>query len=99
MQRESEAGVATSASNKMAADGMTIAWSGDGCETAGKAPSPELRGRSRARRPSPDRTARSGGDRKRFETLVQRYDRDVLRIALNILHRPEARRDVTRNRS
>jgi RNA polymerase sigma-70 factor (ECF subfamily) len=34
------------------------------------------------------------GDREAFETLVHRYDRDVLRIALNILHKPEEARDV-----
>ncbi len=35
-----------------------------------------------------------GGDREAFEELVHRYDRDVLRIALNILHKPEDARDV-----
>jgi RNA polymerase sigma-70 factor (ECF subfamily) len=35
-----------------------------------------------------------GGDRESFEELVHRYDRDVLRIALNILHKPEDARDV-----
>jgi RNA polymerase sigma-70 factor (ECF subfamily) len=34
------------------------------------------------------------GDREAFEALVRRYDRDVLRIALNILHRPDDARDV-----
>ncbi len=34
------------------------------------------------------------GDRAAFETLVQRYDRDVLRLALNLLHSPEDARDV-----
>jgi len=34
------------------------------------------------------------GDRESFEALVHRYDRDVLRIALNILHTPEEARDV-----
>src|SRR5260370_799603 len=34
------------------------------------------------------------GDREAFEELVHRYDRDVLRIALNILHKPEDARDV-----
>ena len=34
------------------------------------------------------------GDREAFEALVHRYDRDVLRIALNILHTPEEARDV-----
>jgi RNA polymerase sigma-70 factor, ECF subfamily len=34
------------------------------------------------------------GDRPAFEALVQRYDRDVLRLALNLLHSPEDARDV-----
>jgi RNA polymerase sigma-70 factor (ECF subfamily) len=34
------------------------------------------------------------GDRAAFESLVQRYDRDVLRLALNMLHSPEDARDV-----
>src|ERR1700733_113151 len=34
------------------------------------------------------------GDREAFEALVQRYDRDVLRLALNLLHNPEDARDV-----
>ncbi len=35
-----------------------------------------------------------GGDREAFEELVHRYDRDVLRIALNILRKTEDARDV-----
>jgi RNA polymerase sigma-70 factor (ECF subfamily) len=34
------------------------------------------------------------GDRAAFEALVQRYDRDVLRLALNLLHSSEDARDV-----
>jgi len=34
------------------------------------------------------------GNRPAFEELVHRYDRDVLRLALNLLHRPEDARDV-----
>ena len=34
------------------------------------------------------------GDRLAFEELVRRYDRDVLRLALNLVHRPEEARDV-----
>jgi RNA polymerase sigma-70 factor (ECF subfamily) len=34
------------------------------------------------------------GNREAFEALVQRYDRDVLRLALNLLHSPEDARDV-----
>jgi RNA polymerase sigma-70 factor (ECF subfamily) len=34
------------------------------------------------------------GDRAAFEQLVHRYDRDVLRLAVNVLRRPEDARDV-----
>jgi RNA polymerase sigma-70 factor (ECF subfamily) len=34
------------------------------------------------------------GDRSAFEILVHRYDRDVLRLILNVLHNPEDARDV-----
>jgi RNA polymerase sigma-70 factor (ECF subfamily) len=34
------------------------------------------------------------GDRTAFEALVQRYDRDVLRLALRLLNSPEDARDV-----
>ena len=34
------------------------------------------------------------GEREAFEELVHRYDRDVLRLALNLLHSPEDARDV-----
>src|SRR6266852_1654290 len=35
-----------------------------------------------------------GGNRAAFEELVRRYDRDVLRLALNLMRRPEDARDV-----
>jgi RNA polymerase sigma-70 factor (ECF subfamily) len=35
-----------------------------------------------------------GGDRLAFEELVRRYDRDVLRLALNLVHKPEDARDI-----
>jgi RNA polymerase sigma-70 factor, ECF subfamily len=35
-----------------------------------------------------------GGCRGSFEELVRRYDRDVLRLALNLMKRPEDARDV-----
>ena len=35
-----------------------------------------------------------GGNRAAFEELVFRYDRDVLRLALNLMKRPEDARDV-----
>lgn len=34
------------------------------------------------------------GERAAFETLVRRYDRDVLRLILNVLRSPEEARDV-----
>ena len=34
------------------------------------------------------------GNRAAFEELVQRYDRDVLRLALHLVNRPEEARDV-----
>lgn len=34
------------------------------------------------------------GDRLAFEALVRRYDRDVLRLALNLVKRPEDARDI-----
>lgn len=34
------------------------------------------------------------GDRAAFEELVRRYDRDVLRLALNLVRRPEDARDI-----
>jgi RNA polymerase sigma-70 factor (ECF subfamily) len=34
------------------------------------------------------------GDRVAFESLVRRYDRDVLRLALNLVHRQEDARDI-----
>src|ERR1700688_1817798 len=35
------------------------------------------------------------GNRTAFEELVHRYDRDVLRLALNLMKRPEDARDVS----
>src|SRR6202790_3858378 len=79
----------------MAADGMTIAWSGDGCGDSGEGAAAGAKGRALA---APDDRVlierAQAGDREAFEALVHRYDRDVLRIALNILHRPEDARDV-----
>jgi RNA polymerase sigma-70 factor, ECF subfamily len=34
------------------------------------------------------------GDRLAFEELVRRYDRDVLRLALNLVHRPDDAHDI-----
>jgi RNA polymerase sigma-70 factor (ECF subfamily) len=79
----------------MAADGMTIELTADGCAgpTEGS-----LTGASRRALAAPDDRVlierAQSGDREAFEELVHRYDRDVLRIALNILHKPEDARDV-----
>lgn len=79
----------------MAADALTIAWSVDGC--ADRTESSITGARRRALAAPDDRALierAQSGDRDAFEELVQRYDRDVLRIALNILHKPEDARDV-----
>jgi RNA polymerase sigma-70 factor, ECF subfamily len=34
------------------------------------------------------------GDRLAFEALVRRFDREVLRLAMNLVHRPEDARDI-----
>lgn len=39
-------------------------------------------------------TEAQAGNRAAFEELVRRYDRDVLRLALNLMKRPEDARDV-----
>src|SRR5579872_7264699 len=79
----------------MAADGMTIAWTADGCAEPTEG---SLTGASRRALAAPDDRVlierAQSGDREAFEELVHRYDRDVLRIALNILHKPEDARDV-----
>src|ERR1035441_3228577 len=80
----------------MAADGMTIAWPGDGRGNQGEG-SEAIGNTGRALAAPDDRILverAQAGDREAFETLVHRYDRDVLRIALNILHKPEDARDV-----
>jgi RNA polymerase sigma-70 factor (ECF subfamily) len=80
----------------VAADGMTIAWSEDGCANRGDGSAVVgATGRSLAARDDRALIERAqAGDREAFEALVRRYDRDVLRIALNILHRPDDARDV-----
>src|ERR1700693_3742622 len=80
----------------MAADGMTIAWAADGSGDAGEG-STTTGASGRALAVPDDRVLierAQADDREAFETLVHRYDRDVLRIALNILHKPEDARDV-----
>ncbi len=80
----------------MAADEMTIAWSGSGSADP-VVGSSSMGVTQRSLDPSDERALierAQGGDREAFEELVHRYDRDVLRIALNILHKPEDARDV-----
>jgi RNA polymerase sigma-70 factor (ECF subfamily) len=83
-------------SDKMAANEMTIGWPGDGLGNYGEGS--VTVGTSGRRVAAPDDRIlierAQTGDREAFETLVHRYDRDVLRIALNILHKPEDARDV-----
>ena len=79
----------------MEADAMTIAWS-EGSANAGQG-SAAIGSGSRALAAPDDRALierAQTGDRDAFEELVHRYDRDVLRIALNILHKTEDARDV-----
>ena len=80
----------------MAADEMTIAWSGNSSENPVEGSSSI--GVSRRNLTPSDEHAlierAQGGDREAFEELVRLYDRDVLRIALNILRKPEDARDV-----
>jgi RNA polymerase sigma-70 factor (ECF subfamily) len=80
----------------MDADGMTIAWSVDTPGDPGQG-SAALGSSRRALAAPDDRLLierAQGGDREAFEALVHRYDRDVLRIALNILHKPDDASDV-----
>ena len=75
---------------------MTIAWSGNAsADPVGGSASIGVTGRNLG--PSEERALierAQGGDREAFEELVHRYDRDVLRIALNILRKTEDARDV-----
>ncbi len=53
-------------------------------------------GRLRARREDEEAMIREAqaGDRLAFEELVRRYDQDVLRLAMNLMRRPEDARDI-----
>jgi RNA polymerase sigma-70 factor, ECF subfamily len=80
----------------MAADEMTMRWSGNATAEP-VVRSSSMSATQRTLDPTDERALierAQGGDREAFEELVHRYDRDVLRIALNILHRPEDARDV-----
>lgn len=78
----------------MAAEEMTIAWPHEGSDLD-HASAIDTSGRALAA--AEDRVLierAQGGDREAFESLVRRYDRDVLRLALKVLKRPEDARDV-----
>ena len=85
----------------MAADEMAIAWSvnDSGAPVGGSTSVAVTRGslappneRALIERALIERA--QSGDRDAFEELVHRYDREVLRIALNILRKTEDARDV-----
>jgi len=79
----------------MAADEMTIAWSGNASGDPAGSASIGVSGQELS--PAEERALierAQGGNREAFEELVHRYDRDVLRIALNILRKPDDARDV-----
>jgi RNA polymerase sigma-70 factor (ECF subfamily) len=81
---------------EMDSDGMTIAWAVNGSGDTGQG-SAAFSSAVRALAAPDDRLLierAQSGDREAFEALVHRYDRDVLRIALNILHKPDDARDV-----
>jgi len=79
----------------MSSDG-TLAWSVEG--SGNSAQGTAAIGTSRRALAAPDDRVlierAQGGDREAFEELVHRYDRDVLRIAMNVLHKSEDARDV-----
>ncbi|HUK29846.1 MAG TPA: sigma-70 family RNA polymerase sigma factor [Candidatus Acidoferrum sp.] len=71
--------------------GLAIALSGDGIVSGAE----ERAGRLNARLDERALVERAqGGDRLAFEELVHRFDRDVLRLALNLTRRTEDARDV-----
>ncbi len=74
---------------------MTVAWSGNASGDPAGSASIRASGRELS---APEERAlierAQGGNREAFEELVHRYDRDVLRIALNILRKPDDARDV-----
>src|SRR5437899_12642260 len=76
---------------RMPSEGMTIAWSGEGPGISeGRTSAARTSGHTLAGPDERDLIERAQqGDREAFETLVRRYDRDVLRLALNILKRSE----------
>jgi RNA polymerase sigma-70 factor, ECF subfamily len=84
--RQSEIGVprATESQSESGTMGMSVALEGDARQAAA-AKLAEEHGLVRKAQ---------GGDRLAFEELVRRYDRDVLRLALNLVRRPEDAHDI-----
>jgi RNA polymerase sigma-70 factor (ECF subfamily) len=82
---------------QMATDGITISWFGSASGSSGAESAASIGASGRALAAPDDRMLverAQTGDREAFEILVHRYDRDVLRIALNILRKTEDARDV-----
>jgi len=65
--------------------GMSVALDGDARQAAAAVRLAEEQGLVRKAQ---------SGDRLAFEELVRRYDRDVLRLALHLVHRPEEAQDI-----
>jgi len=78
---EPSAGESSSAADTM---GMSVALEGDARQAAAVKLAEEQALVRKAQ----------AGDRLAFEELVRRYDRDVLRLALNLVRRPEDARDI-----
>lgn len=82
--RESEKEIGSESKPAINTMGMSVAFEGD----ARAAATVKL-----AEEQALVRSAQAG-DRLAFEELVRRFDREVLRLALNLVHRPEDARDI-----
>ena len=71
--------------------GLAVAWDGERSQA-----SSSERARTTVKAADEQTLIREAqaGNRAAFEELVHRYDREVLRLALNLLRRPEDARDV-----
>ena len=80
----------------MTAEGMTFELPG-GPKNPSRSSAADARAVCRVLEEADERTVierAQAGDRLAFEELVRRYDRDVLRLALNVLRRAEDARDI-----